>query len=183
MRESILTAILKWIIQKLTIMDDAGHISKGLGVIIILAPLMFIGHFLEESTGFVSWFNAHASPPITPGLFWTVNITALVITIIVTIIELAAPSFASAAFLILWLSFLMLANAIFHITGALVDWRYMPGLVTAIVLYLPYYFLVLGKLLQKGRLKLLPAIVLIFLGSIPMVIHSYLILFRGSRLF
>ena len=68
-------------------MDDAGHISKGLGAIITLAPLIFIGHFLEESAGFVSWFNAHASPPITPGLFWTVNITALVITIIVTIIE------------------------------------------------------------------------------------------------
>jgi len=157
--------------------------SKGLGMILILAPLIFLGHFLEESAGFVSWFNAHVSPPITAGLFWTVNITALIITIIVTIIELAAPSFASAVLLILWLSFLMLANAIFHITGAIVEWRYMPGLITAVILYLPYYFLVLGKLLQKGRLKLLPAIVFILLGSVLMLIHGYLILFRGSRLF
>src|SRR4030095_6480893 len=156
---------------------------KGLGMILILAPLIFMGHFMEESAGFVSWFNAHVNPPITPGLFWTVNITALLITIIITIIELAAPSFASVALLILWLSFLMLANAIFHITGAIVDWHYMPGLVTAVILYLPYYFFVLGKLLQKGRLKLLPAIVLILSGSAPMLIHGYLILFRGSRLF
>jgi hypothetical protein len=77
----------------------------------------------------------------------------------------------------------MLANAIFHITGAIVDSRYMPGLVTAVILYLPYYFLVLGKLLQKRRLKLLPAIVFILLGSVLMLIHGYLILFRGSRLF
>jgi hypothetical protein len=164
-------------------MQNAHVMSKGLGVILTLAPLIFIGHFLEESAGFVSWFNGHANPPITPGLFWTVNITALIITIIVTIIELAVPSFASAALLILWLSFLMLANAIFHVTGAIVDGRYVPGLVTAVILYLPYYFLVLGKLLRKGRLKPLTAIVLILSGSLLMLVHGYLILFRGSRLF
>ena len=31
----------------------------------------------------------------------------------------------------------MLANALFHIVGGIVDGQYVPGLVTAIVLYLP----------------------------------------------
>jgi len=127
--------------------------------------------------------NGHVSRGITSGLFWNVNITALVITIVVTVIELSAPSQASAAFIILWLSFLMVANAMFHVTGAVVDKRYMPGLITAIVLYLPYYFLIVGKLLQRGRLKLISLIVLALLGSALMLIHGYLVIFRGSRLF
>ena len=157
--------------------------QKGLGVIIILAPFIFTGHFLEESPGFVSWFNAHVSMGITSGLFWSVNITALVITVIVTLVELFAPSSASASLVILWFSFLMLANALFHITGAIVDKRYMPGLVTAIVLYLPYYFFVASRLLKTGRLKIGWLIVLALLGSALMLIHGYLIIFRGSRLF
>jgi hypothetical protein len=99
------------------------------------------------------------------------------------VIELLAPSQASAGLIIFWLSFLMLANAIFHVTGAVVDKRYMPGLITAIVLYLPYYFLIVGKLLQRGRLKLISLIILALVGSALMLIHGYLIIFRGSRLF
>ncbi len=157
--------------------------KKGLGVIIILAPFIFTGHFLEESPGFVAWFNSHMSRGITSGLFWNVNIIALVITGIITITELLAPSPGSAALIILWFSFLMLANALFHITGAIVDKHYMPGLTTAIVLYLPYYFFVVSRLLKTGRVKIGWLIVLAFLGLALIIIHGFLIIFRGSRLF
>jgi len=157
--------------------------QKGLGIIIILAPFIFTGHFLEESPGFVSWFNAHVSRGITTRLFWSVNVTALVITVIITIIELSAPSTVSLSLIILWFSFLMLANAIFHITGAIVDKHYMPGLITAIGLYLPYYFFVVIRLLKTGIVKIGWLILLALLGSALMLIHGYLIIFRGSRLF
>jgi hypothetical protein len=157
--------------------------KKGLGVIIILAPFIFTAHFLEESPGFVSWFNSHVSRGITSGLFWNVNLTALVITVLVTITELLVPSPGSAALIILWFSFLMLANALFHITGAIVDKHYMPGLITAVVLYLPYYFFVVSRLLKTGRVKIGWLIVIAFLGSALMIIHGFLIIFRGSRLF
>jgi hypothetical protein len=157
--------------------------KKGLGLLIALAPVIFTGHFLEESPGFVAWFNAHVRNGITAGLFWNVNISALVITLIVMFIELIEPSFFSACLVILWLSFLMLANALFHVTGAIVDRHYMPGLVTAVILYLPYYFLILGHLRQKDRLKISSAVILAILGSALMLVHGYLIIFRGSRLF
>jgi hypothetical protein len=151
--------------------------------IIIFAPIIFISHFLEESPGFVSWFNSHVRQGITPGLFWSVNITALVITVIITILELSSSSSVSAAVVTIWLSFLMLANSIFHITGAIVDEKYMPGLITAIILYLPYYFFVVARIVNQRRLKPIPLILLALLGSSLMLIHGYLILFRGSRLF
>jgi len=157
--------------------------KKGLGVIIILAPFIFTGHFLEESRGFVAWFNSHVSRGITSGLFWNVNITALVITVVVSITELLAPSAGSVTLIILWFSFLMLANALFHITGAIVDKLYMPGLITAIVLYLPYYFFVVSRLLKTGRIRIGWLIVLTFLGSALMIVHGFLVIFRGSRLF
>ena len=157
--------------------------EKGLRYLIILAPFIFIAHFIEESPGFVSWFNSHVGQGITQELFRNVNITALVITVIVTIIELFAPSSSSAVLVILWLSFLMFANAILHIAGGIVDRKYVPGLITAIVLYLPYYFFIVGKILQKRRVKLSSFMILALAGSSLMLIHGYLIIFRGSRLF
>ena len=163
-------------------MSAGKNISRGRGII-ILAPFIFVAHFLEESPGFVTWFNSHVSRGIVPGLFWTVNITALTITIIVTIIEFSVPSFVSSVVIILWFSFLMLANAIFHIAGAIVDRYYVPGLITAIALYIPYYSLVVGRMLRTGRVKPAQATILVLVGSSLMLIHGYLILFRGSRLF
>jgi hypothetical protein len=43
---------------------------------LMCAPLVFVAHFLEESPGFVPWFNAHVTRGITAELFWTVNATA-----------------------------------------------------------------------------------------------------------
>jgi len=158
-------------------------IKNGVGKVIILAPFIFICHFLEESPGFVAWFNAHVSRSITSGLFWSVNITALVITIVIVAIELFMPSLFSASLIVLWLSFLMLANAIFHIAGSLTDQNYMPGLITAIVLYIPYYFGVIMRIMKKRKSHIGLLIASGISGSLPMLIHGYMILFLGDRLF
>jgi hypothetical protein len=150
---------------------------------VILAPFIFTAHFLEESPGFVAWFNEHVRNGITSNLFWNVNVSALLITILVVLLEWIAPSSFSASIIVLWFSFLMFANAIFHITGAIVDGRYMPGLITAIVLYLPYYFFIVYLLLKKQRIMLSWLIVLVLMSSALMLIHGWLIIFRGSRLF
>jgi hypothetical protein len=86
-------------------------------------------------------------------------------------------------FVVAWLSFLMLANALFHITGAVVDGGYVPGLVTAIVLYFPYCGWVAGRVVQSRRVGpgLLAAAAV--LGAISMAVHGYRILFLGTRLF
>jgi hypothetical protein len=157
--------------------------KKGIGYVILLAPFIFICHFLEEAPGFVTWFNEHVSKGINSRLFWDVNLSALVITIIVVLIELISASVISASLVILWLSFLMLANAIFHITGSMLDKAYMPGLITAIVLYIPFYFLIIRNIIVRGIVKIPVLVSIAFLGAVPMLIHGYMILFLGSRLF
>jgi hypothetical protein len=51
--------------------------------VLLLAPFIFVAHFLEESPRFVEWFNAHVARHITSGLFWRVNISALAILLYV----------------------------------------------------------------------------------------------------
>ena len=151
--------------------------------IVLLAPIVFTAHFLEEGSSFVAWFNDHVARGITQGLFWTVNLTALVITLLLAVSVRAARSAAVSLIFVGWLSFLMLTNGVFHVTAAVVDGGYVPGLVTAVVLYLPYCVW-LGMLLVRTRVVPAGAMAIAALiGGLPMAIHGYRILFRGDRLF
>jgi hypothetical protein len=154
-----------------------------LRVLLLAAPVIFVAHFTEEGPDFVPWFNAHVDRGITEPLFWSVNYTALGITIAVVALEWLSGSALSAALVIAWLSCLMFANALFHLAGALVDWGYVPGLVTALLLYLPFYGWVVASTLRTRRLPRGALAAAAVSGALPMLAHGYLILFWGSRLF
>lgn len=150
---------------------------------LLLAPLVFVAHFLEESSAFVPWFNSHVARGISQDIFWAVNATGLLITVLVMMGFWATRSELSTLLVVAWLSFLMLTNAIFHITGAIVDRGYVPGLVSAILLYLPYCGWVAVQVIRSRHIGsgLLAAAAV--LGAIPMAVHGYRILFLGTRLF
>jgi hypothetical protein len=150
---------------------------------LLLAPLVFVAHFLEESPGFVPWFNSHVTRGITTDLFWTVNATGLLITVFVTVAFWGTETTARVALVVAWLSFLMLANAVFHVTGAIVDRGYVPGLATAVLLYLPYCGWVAWQLVRHRRVAPGLLVAAAVLGAIPMAVHGYRILFLGTRLF
>lgn len=154
-----------------------------LGRGLLLAPVVFVAHWIEENPGFVAWFNAHVTPGITQESFGTVNTVALVITVLVTLGYWAAQSPALALIAVAWLSFLMLTNAIFHIAGAIVDRAYVPGLTTAIVLYLPYSVWVAVQVARGRRVTASQLVAAAVLGGTPMAVHGYRILFLGNRLF
>jgi hypothetical protein len=150
---------------------------------LLLAPLIFVVHFLEESPGFVGWFNSHVARGITPSLFWTVNLTGLLITLAVVAFEWFSRTPVSLGVALAWLCFLMPANAVFHVAGALVDKRYVPGLVTAVLLYLPFYLWLFLMALKSRRVRAAALLAAAVPCSLPMLVHGYLILFRGDRLF
>ena len=154
-----------------------------LGRVLLLAPIIFIIHFLEEAPTFVPWFNAHASPGITQGTFWNVNLAALLLTVVLTLAVWTTRSRAWLLLTVAWLSFLMLTNAIFHITAALLDGSYAPGVVSAMLFYLPHCAWVLVRVVQTHTLQ--PGLVAaaVVVGGTPMAVHGYRILFLGTRLF
>jgi hypothetical protein len=154
-----------------------------LRVLLLAAPVVFVAHFTEEAPRFVPWFNAHVARGITQPLFWSVNYSALGITIAVVLLEWLVGGVASALLVVAWLSCLMWANALFHLTGALVDRAYVPGLVTALLLYLSYHAWIVARILAERRLAWRAVVVAGLLGAAPMLVHGWLILFRGRRLF
>jgi hypothetical protein len=150
---------------------------------LLLAPPIFIAHFLEEGPGFVAWFNAHVARGITEPLFWTVNYTGLAITLAVVVLEWLDGTAFSATLVVAWFTCLMFANALLHLTGAIVDGAYVPGLLTALVLYLPYWAWIISRIVHSRRLPNAVIAVAAVVGALPMLVHGYLIIFRGSRLF
>lgn len=159
------------------------HLVPPFRVLLLAAPSIFVAHVLEEAPGFVTWFNAHVARGITAPLFWTMNCTALGITIAVVALEWVSGTALSVSLVVAWLSFLMLANAFLHVGGSLVDGAYVPGLVTAVLLYLPFFTVVVRSAVRLRRLPRFALAVIIGLGALPMLTHGYLILFRGDRLF
>ena len=112
-------------------MKPPSHIHQ----LVLIAPVIFVIHFLEESPWFVEWFNSHVARGITSASFWRVNLTALIITLIAVGIEYLSRSGFSLTLVVGWLGFLMGANALFHVVAAVVDRDYVPGLVERIRCY------------------------------------------------
>ena len=149
----------------------------------LLAPVIFACHVIEEAPGFVAWFNAHVERGITAQSFWNVNLSAGVITLLVVGITWFLPSPPSMLIGVAWLSLLMFANALFHIIATVVDRAYAPGVVTAALLYLPYFGWVIAKIVRARLLGWQTILLATILGALPMLIHGYRIVFFGSRLF
>ncbi len=149
----------------------------------IALPLVFAVHVAEEGPGFVAWFNAHVEPDITARTFWGVNATAFVITLIVAVLVAAARERALVLVASVWVGFLMLANAVFHVVAAIVDGAYAPGVVTAVLLYLPMSGLWITAAAREVALPVAAVAAVAVLGGIPMYLHGYKIVFEGSRFF
>lgn len=146
-------------------------------------PIVFILHVIEEAPGFVAWFNSLVARHISQQLFLTVNATAFVITVFVAIVVAVGGERGSALVGVGWVGFLMLANAIFHLVGTLALGRYCPGVITGTLLYLPLSLLFMRTVALELALPPRVVLAVALLGGIPMYIHGYLIVFRGSRLF
>lgn len=147
--------------------------------IALFAPLVFILHAAEEAPTFVSWFNSLVQPGISQQLFLQVNASVFVITIVLALFATLANEKTAVLVFLGWLSFFMFANAIFHVIATLVHTRYSPGTITAVTLYLPYFFWFLSRL--RGDWAAIVAAIVV--GSVPMFVHGYLIVFKGERFF
>ena len=107
--------------------------------LILLAPVVHLAHILEEATAFMQWLNSITFPPVPEGSFLTANWPTLLITAILAVSAAFLPYKAPALALLIWLSYFMFANTLFHIAATLALRRYCPGLITSVGLYLPYF--------------------------------------------
>jgi hypothetical protein len=109
-------------------------------LLILFAPVVFLAHILEEAPAFTQWLNTITFPPVPEGSFLAANWPTLLITAILAVAAASLPYKAPALTLLVWLSYFMFANTLFHIAATLALRRYCPGLITSVGLYLPYFF-------------------------------------------
>jgi hypothetical protein len=148
------------------------------------APIVFLLHVAEEAPSLVEWFNRHVQPRMTDEMFVILNTGAAVITLVlVGAAAIRGVTRGMALALLGWLAFLMLANGTLHILASLVFREYVPGTVTAVVFYLPYFALVFRALRRAPGVTTRSAIAASAIGAVPMVTQGIGILVFGRRLF
>lgn len=162
-------------------MPDTCHRRRWL----LLAPVVFLLHVAEEAPGLVDWFNRHVQPPMTQPIFIVLNAGSFIITALLVLLAVTRGVVGRSLALALvgWLSFLMLANGTLHVLASLWFREYVPGVVTAIVCYFPYFAVAFGILRDAAALSTRAAVTAALIGAAPMLIQGGGVLLIGRRFF
>ena len=123
-----------------------------MNILLWLLPSAAIIHIVEEFVfpgGFTVWYRNYkhtVSPSFTVKYLVNVNVLLVVLCLLPLVLDVLNRD-------ALWLSMasVVFVNAFFHIRGAIVEKRYVPGVVSSIVIYIPlalygyWYFLSVEK--------------------------------------
>jgi hypothetical protein len=150
--------------------------------LILLAPLVYAAHILEEAPGYIRWLNSVVDRGVPDqGHFFVGNLPSITITALIAVIAAITLNRGALLVMLAWLSYFMLANGIFHIVATIVLRRYSPGTITAAALYLPYFAWFVNYMRSRAPAWAVAAVALIF--GLPMFIQAYMIVFRGTRFY
>jgi hypothetical protein len=107
-----------------------------------LFPVAFILHVIEEYPGFIFWARRYASPQFTRSDYLRVHIAGIIGAFIAAAIVSYRPN---RAVVLLFLTFVftpaVFYNTVFHSGATFYFGAYCPGVVTALLFYLPLFWL------------------------------------------
>jgi hypothetical protein len=116
-------------------------------------------------------------------MFMAITGTAFVVTTLVAA-QLAVSRGRAIAFVATaWVGLLMFANGLVHVAASIVDGGYVPGLGTAVLLYLPLSLLLFAAITVECGLSRIAVAAVALLAGIPMFVQGWLVIAEGSRLF
>ncbi len=151
--------------------------------VILLAPLIFVIHVLEEYSSVVSWVNSVIKQgSISQPVFIVANFIVLFFVILITVMMNRSDSAAPAFVAVFLLSSVMFANGLFHIIASIMLDSNCPGVITSIFLYLPFFTWFVWIVMKKYKIDFQHVLFTILSGSVPMIIHGHFIIFRGTHL-
>lgn len=163
-------------------MDSEGVSASGPVRLLALAPVVFLAHFIEEAFGFLDWFNALVEPDMSPRTFYAVNGFALAVTALLAASGIRWRNHNLGLLLIAWLSFLMLTNGALHIAASFMLATYVPGAITSVVLYLPFFVFAVITICREFEVQARAAIIAAVIGAAPMLLQGVSVLADGRRL-
>ena len=131
-----------------------------------LAPLAYAVHILEESQQFAAWASTHFAAGFTTPQFVKNNLIVMSGLIALTLLVTLHPRRWTALLYFFQLSAGLFHNAMLHMGATAYLGVYSPGLLSAILLYLPvwYHITKLGQ--RQGLLPNIPALVVFVLAGL-----------------
>ncbi len=133
---------------------------------LLFAPLAYAAHHFEEMIifNFREWrslYFADSNPLSSEAVF--VILTA--ITLIYIILHYIFENRATAMSIILFFMATQVNNILFHAGGTLVFGHFSPGLITALLLYLPVNVIICMKALKEGWVSPVSLVILFVAGG------------------
>ena len=150
--------------------------------LLYLAPLVLLAHVMEEAPGLIAWMNRRFELDLTMSYFVVINTIGLLVTVALAVPSVRSRNYSLALGLIAWLSFLMLTNGVLHLAASLLFREYVPGTVTAGILYLPYFVAATVTICRSSNVRPRAAILAATIGAVPMLAQAVSILTVGRRI-
>jgi len=134
---------------------------------LLFAPLAYVFHHCEESIifNFRAWRSLYFPDNKLPSTELMLVIL-MAISLAYIILHFIVQNRASAQSVITFLMATQVNNMIFHAGGTIVFQDFSPGLITAILLYIPVNIIIAQKALQERWISKRSLIVLFLLGGI-----------------
>ncbi len=134
---------------------------------LLFAPLAYALHHCEESIifNFRAWRSQYFPENEMPSTEMMLVIL-MVITFVFIILHFKFENRASAHSMIIFLMASQVNNVIFHAGGTIVFHDFSPGVITAILLYIPVNLFIMQKALQEKWIPKILLIVYFVLGGI-----------------
>src|SRR5207248_3224607 len=110
-----------------------------------LLPLVFALHIREEWPAFVAWARKHASARYSKSDYIKVHRAGLIAAFLWGAVIYSFPNrWSTSRFFLVTLAPGLFFNTLFHIGASLRTRTYCPGVITALLLYLPVSVLLTG---------------------------------------
>jgi len=134
---------------------------------LLFAPLAYAFHHCEESIifDFRAWRSLYFPDNKLPSTELMLVIL-MAISLVYIILHFIVENRASARSVIIFLMATQVNNMIFHTGGTIVFQDFSPGLITAILLYIPVNIIIARKALQEGWISKHSLTVLFLLGGL-----------------
>ena len=131
-----------------------------------LAPVAYAVHILEESQQFAVWVNTNFAQGFTTAQFVKNNLIMMSALIALSLLVTLHPRRWTALLHFLQISAVMFHNALFHMATTAYLGIYSPGLLSAMLLYLPVFYYITKRGYREGFLPNGLAIVVFVLAGI-----------------
>ncbi len=141
--------------------------------VIWLAPVLFLFHIIEESVfGFYIFMNKYRGWDSTLESFLITNMLIMIVYLFLISLFTIYPNRVTVFFALGGLLAAQFFNAFFHLFLTIYYGEYCPGLITGLILYIPYALILVRMGYREEYITKTTGIIIFIIGAILMTLFE-----------